>query len=166
MSPHTFQIDAPAKSPTTRSRGIILYRKPSLLDALEYHKLTARTYQIPLSASIGPYCFEHPNHWNRGSIQRFTSRLFNPRGAAIVACTVANPSVPIGFAQSIRRGSDADAKHQIGSVYRIMRIAMWLGGCRETWRVVREGYGDFLLGKLPRKVREGRDQRRISWTRG
>ncbi|KAF7585649.1 hypothetical protein BBP40_010352, partial [Aspergillus hancockii] len=68
-----------------------------------------------LNNFLCPHRFTYRSDYTHRFVQMIRARYFNPRCISFVAVPTSSPNTPIGYAQFIRLGNDAAARHLIAS---------------------------------------------------
>jgi GNAT superfamily N-acetyltransferase len=107
----------------------IIIRPAHLTDGPQIGRIAARTYySIPLTTFLWPHREKHYADYERGFIERTTSRMLSPRNITFVACTAAEPGTALGYAQFARLGDDVGARKLICEVGLVRRVLLWVLG--------------------------------------
>ncbi|KAJ5928056.1 hypothetical protein N7466_007012 [Penicillium verhagenii] len=94
----------------------ILIRRMQSSDIPLLGPLSAKAYcNDPLNTFLFPRRLEHPNHMIRRFAQGIQARYLNPRNIGFVAVDLANPSMPVAYAQFVRLGDDKAALQLIAN---------------------------------------------------
>jgi ribosomal protein S18 acetylase RimI-like enzyme len=110
------------KEQLTDSKSTMIFREAHFWEGKRLGEISARaSYDNPVVNFVMPYRQKHPQAYIRSSVQQMQKRLLDPRCLTTVACEASNPSLPVGFAQSIRVGTDEGAKRHAAS-----RSSFWL----------------------------------------
>ncbi|KAJ5937167.1 hypothetical protein N7454_004822 [Penicillium verhagenii] len=106
----------------------VLIRRMQSSDIPILGPLSATAYiNDPLNTFLFPHRLEYPNHIIRRFAQGIQARYLNPRTISFVAVDLANPSMPVAYAQFVRLGDDKAALQLIANQQSFGRLlkAWW-----------------------------------------